>query len=263
MDGRYSWPKNGLDAGFNCWAERFAKHGKKMPLHVVGLDNAAAQYLKNWTSAHPDVTVKVDNSFAKFMPKEVTVDKAHGTLSFRKRSNAEAEFPSEFYSKTYWKAMEKTLAAGHPEVLHADLDTYYEKDPWELLDHEDFAGYDLVASPQQCHLDFKFDQRRADICTGMNSTIMVNTGFVLFRNTPQMMEVMKHFTTAWEKDVKSSKDDRVGSTFQNNEQFMLNDYLSKQGCQWQRPRYHGLLRGTCGNLKVAFLKKTAIQRGAG
>merc|ERR1719440_1558886 len=93
------------------------------------------------------------------------------------RSSTSTRFPSPWYHRCFWTALEKRLSAGN-SVLHSDLDAFLVGDPWPYLN----AGNSMKVDIQSHFQD--------DRAPGTSWELTLNPGFMLFRNTPALVSAV-------------------------------------------------------------------------
>lgn len=223
---------------FDCWVKRFQSYSSSKALHVVTLDKEALTHANSYSETEHEVVV--DESM-------LALKQSVSFVGDRLDSASHASWPSNAYQRVIWKSIEDRLKSGYSEVLHSDIDAFYMQDPWKMLHDANITDADLVASSSGCFPE--------DVCKTWKKTIVANPGFMMFRNTPEMLKVLAHLNEVWDKGEVPE------DPHEFSDQFMLNRYLAGLGCTWSENKPGGFLRGVCGGLKMAFLPQEMVSQG--
>lgn len=246
---------------FDCWSRLFldAAGASNPSLLAVPLDDLARIHVDLWGQRHPDILVHRDVEVPRADSKGRPIGEAPAEtrLWAAGRANyglkaSRSSWPSSVYSKEFWVAMKKSLDAG-VDVLHADLDAFIVDDPWRLFTLEHVADADLVGST---------DNQPLDVSREWGFTL--NPGFMLFRATPHVRELVDYMIDKWENDRFWEVGNWGAERHDCNEQYLMNRYLSKLGCEWEDRRHEKVRTarylGHCGGLRVAVLPEERVSR---
>merc|ERR1719272_2594012 len=182
--------------------------------------------------------------------------------SFLITSSEEEQDPSkvgqipQLYQRGIWDAIKSQLSLGIKKVLHSDTDAIFHDDNiWTVLNDPILQDVDLIASTDHCY--------PVDVCKSWNYKATINPGFMMFRNTPKMNNVIDHLIQVWDEN-KQPKDGHAHCDL-----FMLNRYLANDvGCIWDTNNTltstgEQVRLGNCHGLKIAGLTDLVVHGVSG
>eukprot|EP00440_Ansanella_granifera_P040785 gb/GFBE01044230.1/.p1 GENE.gb/GFBE01044230.1/~~gb/GFBE01044230.1/.p1 ORF type:complete len:297 (+),score=69.31 gb/GFBE01044230.1/:1-891(+) len=219
-----------FDSGYQslwpCWVDHMSKVNRETEVVVVSLDDAAAATVESWQKETRD-SMPV-SLYTKYVPSQ-------DAMNFM-------AWPSCYYSFVYFKAVRDYLLQGHEAVLKTDLDAIPLKDPWAMLANASDA--DIITMP--------------DSYPGGYEGGAFNTGFMLYRNKPQVVSLLNDIIDYWASGT-------VPTDGGCNDQFLLTQFINKRGCKNFGPHkkkpVNGYFRGNCGNIKVAGFADNQVHTG--
>eukprot|EP00440_Ansanella_granifera_P018034 gb/GFBE01019588.1/.p1 GENE.gb/GFBE01019588.1/~~gb/GFBE01019588.1/.p1 ORF type:complete len:292 (+),score=72.67 gb/GFBE01019588.1/:1-876(+) len=211
---------------WQCWANHMNDANNEKEVIAVALDDEAIETVSKWKHGGLRLSVNLNTKFA---PKK-------DAMMF-------SAWPTCFYSMVYFQSIRDALLDGHEAVLKTDLDAIPLRDPWEMMANASDA--DIITKSE-------------DYPGGYNGGAF-NTGFMLYRNTPEVIKLLDDIIAFW----ASGKVPKDGGC---NDQFQMTEFINKRGCSNFGLHHHvapekGYWRGKCGNIKVAAFAENQVKTG--